>query len=490
MNARAKSILETALDAISNDAISSSDAAVSNPVASVPGDGAASTPIASTPIASTPAISTPAISTPVVNNPLAAASFNASSGLRPGVAPHAVHRPWRKRFRLPLKIADSYLLGSVIGGTLRGLCWFAGLLLAFAIMNAVRRVVTDQLPLGLTIRIVICQIPRILLFTLPMSLLYGTVQTFSDLSTRGELTALGVGGMSLPRMVRAPIIWGILLALLAFWLQEGLVPRAERRGKEIFARELMNAAGAQTDFLMVDQNAANRVERLIQADVFDPKTRTLLNPSIQLFNEKKQIVFDVRAERAHWDVQNGKWIFYNGISQLRPPDSGTSLPLPSVQKFSELAIDVLPNPKVLGQKAVSLQENLDKKNYEMLSISDLRASLSKQPALLEQVTYPKIRERVNARIKSLTFGIHDKIATPLICIILVLVGAPLGVRPQRTGGGFAMGLSLAVLLLYYIVWSWVSQIGKAGYGDPYILAYSPLLLTFSIGAVLMKLKSR
>ena len=106
------------------------------------------------------------------------------------------------------------------------------------------------------------------------------------------------------------------------------------------------------------------------------------------------------------------------------------------------------------------------------------------------MTYPKIKSKIRTRIRSLTFGIHDKIATPLICIAVILIGAPLGVRPQRSGGGFAMGLSLAALLLYYVLWSWVSQIGKAGLGNPVALAYSPLFLTLLIGAILMKLKSR
>jgi lipopolysaccharide export system permease protein len=424
-----------------------------------------------------------AVSTPARSRP-------APPGQKPGVAPHAVPRPWRRRFRPPLKIADGYLLSSVIGGTLRGLCWFAGLLLAFAIISAVRRIVTEELPLSFSVRIVLYQLPRILLFTLPMSVLYGTVQTFSDLSTRGELTALGVGGMSLPRMMRAPLVWGVFLALLAFLLQEALVPRSERRGKEILTRTLMEATGVQQDFLMVNQNDANRIERVIQADVFEPKTRTLLNPSIQIYNENREVAFDVHAERAQWDIQNGQWVFYNGYARATPNAKAGEVPLPAGSKFTQMTVYGLPDPRLMKRKAMTIQEQLDKQNYEMLSISDLRAYLNKQPALLQTVTYPKIRERVITRMKSLTFGIHDKIATPLICIVLVLIGAPLGVRPQRSGGGFAMGLSLAVLLLYYIAWSWVSQVGKAGYGVPILLAYAPLGLTLVIGAVLMKLKSR
>lgn len=410
--------------------------------------------------------------------------------LRPGIAPHAVIRPWKRRFQLPLKIADSYLLTSVTGGTLRGLCWFAGLLLAFAVISAMRKVVTEQLPLGLTIRLVACQLPRILLFTLPMSILYGTVQTFSDLSSRGELTALSVGGMSLPRMVRAPLAWGVLLAIFGFWLQEAIVPRAEQRYKEILQKSILESSGAQEDFVMIDQTGSNRIERVIQADYFDPKTKTMLNPSIQMYNGNREPIFHIRAERAHWDMERGEWVFYNGYSSVTPEYNATDLPLSKVSKFEELAINAAPNPKTMKQRMITIQEQLDRKNYEVLSISDLRAYLNKQRGFLERVTYPNIKKRVTSRIKSLQFGIHDKIATPLICIVLVLVGAPLGVRPQRSGGGFAMGISLGVLLLYYVIWSWATQLGKAGYGDPYVLAYMPMALTLTIGVVLMKIKSR
>jgi lipopolysaccharide export system permease protein len=447
----------------------------------------ATNPAEATPVS--PAVADDAVTSPTAATPTARKAAGVATQ-RPGVAPHAVPRPYFHRFRPPLKIADRYLLASVIGGTLRGLCWFAGLLLAFAVISAVRKIVTDQLPLMLCARIVFYQLPRILLFTLPMSVLYGTVQTFSDLSTRGELTALGVGGMSLPRMVRAPLAWGVLLAIFALCLQEAMVPKFERRGKEIVTQTLLDAAGLQQDFLMVDQSDANRIERVIQADVFEPKTRTLLNPSIQIYNEQREVAFDIHAERAQWDVQSGNWIFYNGYAKATPNGKDGEVPLPAASRFTQTTIYGLPNPKLMKRKAITIQEQLDKQNYEMLSISDLRAYLNKQPALLEKVTYPKIRDRVVTRMKSLTFGIHDKIATPLICIALVLIGAPLGVRPQRSGGGFAMGLSLAVLLLYYIAWSWVSQVGKAGYGMPILLAYGPLALTLVIGGVLMKLKSR
>ncbi len=395
-----------------------------------------------------------------------------------------------------MKIADAYLLTSVCEATLRGLIWFAGLLFAFSVITAVRRVVADQLPLIVMMELVAYQMPRVFLFTLPISVLYGTVQTFTDMSTRGELTALGAGGMSLPRMVRAPMLWGVILALCALLLQESIVPKAQRQYQDVIVKRALETSAAQQDFEMTDFGKDGRGGRIIFADVFEPKTRTLINPTITLFNEDKQVAMEVVAERAQWDIAAGKWFFYKGRSRVTPRFGASNVPFNEQQfigwtNFEELEVDVMPDPKLLGEQGRSIQYHLDKKNYEMLSISDLRSYLTKHPQWLTDAAAPKVREVIEKRMKSLTFGIHDKIATPLICFAVVLIGAPLGVRPQRSASaGIAMGLSLGALLVYYVVWTWASQLGKGGLGNPYVLAYFPLALTLVIAAVLMKIKSR
>jgi lipopolysaccharide export LptBFGC system permease protein LptF len=74
----------------------------------------------------------------------------------------------------------------------------------------------QSLPMSTLFEFMWYQIPRIVQYALPMSVLFGTVQTFSDLSARGEMTALWAGGMSLKRMLRAPLLWGCILAAFVF----------------------------------------------------------------------------------------------------------------------------------------------------------------------------------------------------------------------------------------------------------------------------------
>lgn len=390
----------------------------------------------------------------------------------------------RRGPRLPLPIADAYLLRQVVESTFRGLTWFAGLLLAFAVITAVKKLAEQSIDIHGVIELLVYQMPRILLFTLPMSILYGTLQTFADLSGKGEIIALAAGGMSLRRMLYAPIAWGVFLALFAFWLQEAVVPRAEQKKKDVVERQFAQMSGTIENFHWDDQRPDKSFKRMIQAKSFDPKTKTLDEPLIQLFNDSGELETQIKASKAQWDQGTGKWVLEKAVitNLMNGRHQGGTL---STSGYSEVTSFDLVDPVQMGQKITSIRESLEHGDFELVSIADLmhwRAGLQRDYA-----TAPSLR--LQKLISGATFGIHDKIATPLICLALILVGAPLGLRPQRSSGGVAMGLSLAVLLLYYVLWTMLSQSGKGGMGNPYLLAYFPTIITTIIGVVLIAKKS-
>ncbi len=399
-------------------------------------------------------------------------------------------RRWKTH--LPLKIADGYLLSSVIAGTLRGLMWFGGLLLVFSIMAAMRRVMQYSLSHLLIVQLVIFQLPRLVLFTLPAAALFGSVSAFTEMSATGELTALGVGGMSLWRMLRAPLILGVFLSIGAFLLQENAVPWGGSSYQQM-VQKASSQLGVQTDFTIVDRDNEGQVQRIISAQKFDSSTQTLTEPRIQIWNQDRRLATQITAKTAQWNEADGKWIFYDGTQYFFPeakPDSPNVLPSPVTIHFDKFVVNTMPNPKAMNNRTITLQENLENKNYEMVPISVLWNYRAKQPQYLNAATTSEVKARVTSRINSLTYGIHDKIATPLMCFVVLLLGAPLGVRPQRSGGGFSIGLSLLVLLVYYVVWSATNNIGKQGASAPLFLAYLPLGLVLGVGLIMLKKKSR
>ncbi|HEX8552547.1 MAG TPA: LptF/LptG family permease [Abditibacteriaceae bacterium] len=390
--------------------------------------------------------------------------------------------------RGPFRIADWYLFSQVMGAALSGLLRFAGLLVVFGVLGAVKRYADGSLSLSGMAEVILYQLPRVFVFTLPMSILFGTVQAFSDLSNRGEITAMGAGGMSLPQMLRAPLVCGTLLAIMAFAVQEAFVPAAETKKSEILKKQVEQILEKSKNISWRDP-AKGPIRKLVQAERFDPKTNTLIKPSVQ-FNEGLSPLFIIKAEKGFWNEANGQWKFSKGKITQFPPEGGTSEEASNVVEFDEIWRDDVPNPDRLQALGKTLNEHLANGDFEMVSIGDLqtwRTQLQFERAALKTSDE---RAKQDSLIRGATFGIHDKIATPLICIVLILVGAPLGIRPQRSSGGFSLGVSLVVILIYYATWSWASTLGKGGTGNPLVFAYLAFIFTLIAGTVLVVKKSR
>ena len=392
-------------------------------------------------------------------------------------------------------LADGYLEANVVGGFLRGLMWFVGLFMAFVLVSGAQKVAQQKMPLDLLIQFIALQVPRIVVFTIPSALLFGTVSTFTEMSSRGEITALAAGGMSLKRMLRAPLVAAIFLSVFAFFLQETIVPQCELRRGAIGVAAIQNAKASQIFPFISKNKQTGKVERIIEADEFDAKNIVLVNPDIRI-NQPDGTSLHIQAKSARWDKTRGEWVFAEGQT-TREPASNRSLkddqrrfsviPFTEQSFRAQMALDPR---ELLSKGARDLPQQLLDHNFEMVSLTELRAY---RAGMIERIhRTQQIDARNTQKIefwksetRAATFGIHDKIATPLIVFAMLLIGAPLGVRPQRTASaGLALGLSLMVLLSYYLVWTLVSQWGKGGGPQPMIAAYLPFLILAGLGAIL------
>lgn len=389
-------------------------------------------------------------------------------------------------------IADGYVGSQVVAGFWRGLTWFVGLFLAFVLISGAQKVAQQKMSLSLIFIFILLQLPRIVVFTIPASLLFGSVSSFTELSSRGEVTALMAGGMSLRRMLRAPFLASVALAIFAFWLQESVVPQCELKRGELAISSLQNAGGDNI-FPLVTKDAQGNVAREIRAQNFDLQTLVMTKPYIWL-NRPDGSSIQITAQSAYWDKVQKEWVFVDCTSRTLPslvtPKNGIMANPATLQFKKQTFRDVTLDPNTLGRTTRSEQDAFDQHNYEMISIARLksyRSDLQNQLRAEKNAAQPD-RKKIGGlqkEIRASTFGIHDKFSVPLIVLTMVLVGAPLGVRPQRTASaGLALGLSLMVLLGYYIVWTLVSTWGKGGGGQPLVAAYLPFAILFGLGAIL------
>ena len=401
------------------------------------------------------------------------------------------------RFKL-WPLADGFLVGGVAGATFRSIGWFAGLFLAFAFVQAARTVAVSNVPINLALQSLALQLPRIILFTIPASLLYGTVSTFTEMSSRGEVTALMCGGMSLRRMLRAPLVFAAILTLVAFWLQEIVVPDFELRKSNLTVTAALAILKTQQFEPLVDKRDDGTLERVVQARHFDPFAKVLEAPTIQLFRPDGTLKIEIRARRAAWDARARQWVFQDGVTRPVPDNPAEPMVTNPFRQYA-LKTDQMPAPDKWAEGEKSAREQIDKQNFEMVSWRQLAAHRAELIAQLPTSngadangadTNGARARKLMKEIRRETYGIHDKFATPLVVMAMLLAGAPLGVRPQRTASaGLAMGISLIVILGYYLLWTFCTQWGKGGGQAPVFAAYLPVAIIALTGTILLLRKS-
>ncbi len=416
---------------------------------------------------------------------LSPTSAHAGSGVAGG-RPAAARALWKPRRSWGL--LDSYLLRHVVVATLTGLSWFLGLLMVAVVITGVQKVVSNALSFGAMAQFVAFQVPRMVLFALPMAVLFGAVQTFSELSKGGEVMAMGAAGVSLIRLLRAPLLWAAFLSGFALWLQEGVVPPLERSKDALLVRQMKASLGARRSFRFEDPPSdQGPLKRLVQASGFDPSTNTLLRPRVQLYNADQQMYLQITAQSARWNGRN--WIFINGQT-LRLAQAGQEKISPfSSSTFGQAQVDV-PAPEFLRGAETSLGKRLRQGDFLMLSLFEVADYRRQLLALPPQDRAGEGFASTDKLIQTATFGLHDKIAAPLVCIAFALVGVPLGLRSPRSGSGGAMGLSLVVLLLYYVGYTWASTLGRAGAANPLLMAYLAPGLVALTGVLLVWRRGR
>jgi len=420
--------------------------------------------------------------------------MNTANVLEPGPVPAAVAATGGKAAKR--LIADRYLLREVLTGAFRGLVWFAGLFLMFAIVTQAKTIREEHLPFLLVVRIVWLEFPRILLFTIPASLLYGTVQAFVEMSARGEITALNAGGMSLLRMLVGPLSVALVATGITFYVQEVWVPYSQL-AKSDMKLDAVRQIGKQLGFTYADYRGDGGFSRILQAQSFDPVTHVFLRPAIQVFRENNSLQYEVFADRADWNPSDSTWVLTSHVRVITAPDPDAPMDPSGNQTMTSstscnswtIKGDVIQDPGTLEVESYGMGEQLKDQNYEMVSMRDLVVYRNHLISNMAAAT-GRDRHELKKRIASATYGIHDKIDTPFLCLALVLIAVPLGIQQRRTANpGLALGLSMLVLVVYYMTETLTTQLGKGGGLPPLVAAYLPLALMTGLGLELVRRKS-
>jgi len=359
------------------------------------------------------------------------------------------------------RILDRYMIAELVGPFTFGLSAFTLIFAATSIL-AISRLVSEQhAPLVAAVAYFLWQLPEIVVTVVPMAMLLGTLLALGRLSGESELIALKAGGVGLVRAVAPLLVVGVIVSIVAYGLQEGVVPFANDQA--VFLREdtikHIGAFGGGQHTVITQLPGGGK--QVTYFGAYAAATQQLLYVTIITYgpdNRPRGIIF---SDRGHY--QTPAWTFDNASTYRFAKDG-------SVDEFAQLPHAVVD----VGEKPSELQQRAADNNREALSRQQIRQiigskQLSPQETRAYQTTY------------------EEKLARPFASFVFTLFAIPFGLRPTRGGGtGLGFALALAIAFTYFVCLSITSAVFTGlpgGYAVSTIGAWLPNLLFTAVGFV-------
>ncbi len=294
----------------------------------------------------------------------------------------------------------------------------------------------------------------------PVAVLITTLVTFSLLSRTHEVTACRALGISLYRMSLPALAGAAVIGAFFAFLQAEVLPASNQKVEE--ARDTMRGLTPQQISRSADRQwLMGRGRFMYNFLNFDRKRGTVQRLQVFEFNRQERLVGRLFAEEARhtssgWILENG-WIRrFDGRAQLGyRPFTG------------KVSVDLDERPAFFVEEA----RRPDQMTFGQLAdyVEELRQSGRPQPEY--------------------DVALQNKIAFPIASLVMALVGLPFAFRLQRRGALYGLGVSIALGLVFFIVYAFFRTLGEVGALPPAVAVWSPSTL-FSLLAVYLFLGVR
>ncbi|MBI1724764.1 MAG: LptF/LptG family permease [Candidatus Tectomicrobia bacterium] len=378
-----------------------------------------------------------------------------------------------------MKKLHRYIFGEVFTYFLLCLFLLTFVLLLNRIFQLTDLVVGKGVPFGLLSRLLLTLMPVLLLAALPAAALIACILAFSRLSNDSESIAMTATGMSLYSQLVPVGVLGCMAAVASAFLMLYGLSWSQRVTEAITAEIFQTRAAAFEIREQVFNDTFDGVVLYVRKiEGRDRKMRGILisdsrepeNTQV-IFAEEGMLVSDAASRRLVLHLSQGTLHKFGS----EPGKKTGQAPQPAPPSARE-------NPyQVLRFSTYDLNMDLTQTLRETRAF---RTSLRAQPVATLRKQLEAL-EPGTAKHNAVLVELHKKFATPLACLILALLGAPLGVQNRRSGrhGGFA--LSLAVLLVYYLLATFSEGMGESGVLPPSLAAWGPnaLLLGLALWAI-------
>jgi LPS export ABC transporter permease LptG/LPS export ABC transporter permease LptF len=359
-----------------------------------------------------------------------------------------------------VRIFTRYILKEVLSHGLIGASVFTFVFFMQNVSRILELVVRNSAPVPSVAELFFLTLPTSLTFSIPMGVLVGILIGLSRMAADSEITAMRASGVGVTRFVKIVGIFGLAAWMIALLNSTIVAPRSAAALAHLTTKLESSQVSFEIqprvfyedskDHVLYVQDATAASGAAVWKNVFLADISTPDAPKIILAQEAVATSGGENAIRLH--LVKGE----QHETNVRTPDQYT------INTFNELDL-LLPVPP----RAKPAREAVP---VSQLSTTELwRMSLGSNKDL--------------ARWYRIEF--NRRLALPTACLVLVLVGIPLGLSARKGGKGAGFILTIVLVFIYYFVSITGVSLARNGKVAPVIGVWMANFVFAIIGVVLL-----
>ena len=356
---------------------------------------------------------------------------------------------------MPIKIIDRYIIRELTKIFLISVGFLTMVLYLDKFLFIAEMIVNRGVTILEIIQIMIYISPSFLAITIPISVLFSSVATFNQFSESNEWVAMKTCHLSFLQIMR-PVIF---FSMLTYFLAASIM---------IYALPWGNLAYKQLIFKIIK----NRTNIDIKSNIFNYSFKNL----VILANNRE-------GESKLTDV------FIADSTQSKSPriiNAKTALITPNIELF-KIQLEL---------KDGTIHDTNDSQNeYQIIKFSGYEINLNipnterlEKDALLgnRELSISQLINQINEfkekglPINTAMVELSKKFAIPFTCLLFGLLGAPIGVKSNRSGKSGSIAISILIIVIYYTSLIFMQNMGKIGKIEPFISVWIPNIVILGI----------
>jgi LPS export ABC transporter permease LptG len=392
-----------------------------------------------------------------------------SQGTGPGAVEEATRpepseraAPASRSFIKP-QLIDRLVLSDLIRSFLFILGGFSLLFIIITLFQLLDYIARNNTEWQVVVNYLIFLLPMIANYMTPPAALVAVMITFGVLQKTSQVVALKASGQSIYRLAAPVLLVSLFLSVLVFVNQDYILPFTNRRQNNLRYLIRRGQEPPQTFYQTTNQWIFGSDSRIYNYAHFEPAANifaqlNVLNLSRQPFG----IASRIYARRASWDSSSQEWILESGWERKYDSEQRVAF-----QPFTERRISFPEGPDYFKK---------DFRGSSSMTLTELRRKIADL-------------SRSGFDVVDLRVALQGKIAFPLTCFIMVIVGLPFALSVGKRGALYGVTIGIAIGLGYWGLLGLFEQMGRYEMLPPLLAAWGPNML-FGAGGLYLFLTSR